>query len=73
MLILNLPGRRSNPRLCSKRFVFFQREIRPFFPVYERAVPAIGSFRCLRRLRILPPPIAGMVRSYTNIGAVPPE
>ena len=37
-----------------------------FSPVYERAMPAIGPFRCLRRLRILPPPIAGMAGSNTN-------
>ena len=41
-----------------------------FFPVYERAMPAIGLVRCLRRMRVPPPPIAGMARSYTNIGAI---
>ena len=41
-----------------------------FFPVYERAMPAMGTFRCLRCMRNPLSPIAGMARSYTNIGAV---
>ena len=41
-----------------------------FSPVYERAMPAIGPFRCLRCMRSLLSPIAGMARSYTNIGTV---
>ena len=41
-----------------------------FFPVYERAMPATGPFRCLRCMRSPLSPIAGMARSYTNIRAV---
>ena len=40
-------------------------EATPMF-VYERAMPAIGPVRCPRRMKILPPPIAGMARSYTR-------
>ena len=41
-----------------------------FSPVYERAMPATGPFRCLRCMRNPLSPIAGMARSYTNSGAV---